>query len=112
MKTLIKLLSAAAIVNATARLAMSAWTQYQFRDSVQEMVLFGATETPAELKKEIMEEAAEQGVPVADEDVVVNREGMLTTAEATYVDEIELFPRYVYPMTWTFKVDARRIAGQ
>jgi hypothetical protein len=112
MKTVIKLLVAALIVNATARLGLSAWTQYQFRDSVQELVLFGSTETPAELKKEIIEEAADQGVPVADDDVLVDREGMLTTAQATYVDEIELFPRYVYPMTWTFKVDARRIAGQ
>ena len=112
MKTVIKLLVAALIVNATARLGLSAWTQYQFRDSVQELVLFGSSETPAELKKEIIEEAADQGVPVADDDVLVDREGMLTTAQATYVDEIELFPRYVYPMTWTFKVDARRIAGQ
>lgn len=112
MKTVIKLLVAALIVNATARLGLSAWTQYQFRDSVQELVLFGSAETPAELKKEIIEEAADQGVPVADDDVLVDREGMLTTAQATYVDEIELFPRYVYPMTWTFKVDARRIAGQ
>jgi hypothetical protein len=112
MKTVIKLLVAALIVNATARLGLSAWTQYQFRDSVQELVLFGSSETPADLKKEIIEEAADQGVPVADDDVLVDREGMLTTAQATYVDEIELFPRYVYPMTWTFKVDARRIAGQ
>lgn len=112
MKTVIKLLVAALIVNATARLGMSAWMQYQFRDSVQELVLFGSTETPAQLKQEIMEEAADQGVPVVDEDVMVDRQGMLTTAEATYVDEIEIFPRYIYPMTWTFKVDARRIVGQ
>ena len=112
MKTIIKLLVAALIVNATARLGLSAWTQYQFRDSVQELVLFGSSETPTELKKEILEEAGDQGVPVDDDDVVVDRQGMLTTAQATYVDEIELFPRYVYPMTWTFKVDARRIAGQ
>jgi hypothetical protein len=112
MKTIVKLLVAALIVNATVRFALSAWTQYQFRDSVHELVLFGSTETPAALKQGIMEEAVEQGVPLAAEDVVVDRQGLLTTAEATYVDEIELFPRYVYPMTWAFKVDARRITGQ
>src|SRR5687767_13731819 len=112
MKTIIKVLVAALVVNATARLGLSAWTPYQFRDSVQELVLFGAKQTPAEIKKEIMEEAAERDVPIADEDVTVDRQDLLTTAEATYVDEIELFPRYVYPMTWTFKVDARRIPGQ
>ena len=112
MKTVIKLLVAAVVLNATVRLGMSAWTQYQFRDTVQEMVLFGATHTTAELKKEIIEEASEQGVPVADDDVDVQRQGMLTTAESTYVDDIELFPTYVYPMTWSFTVDARRIEGQ
>ena len=112
MKTVIKLLVAMVVLNATVRLGMSAWTQYQFRDSVQEVVLFGGTQTTAKLKQAIMEEAAEQGVPVADDDVAVQREGMLTTAEATYVDDIELFPTYVYPMTWSFKVDARRIEGQ
>jgi hypothetical protein len=112
MKTVIKLLVAAMVLNATVRLGISAWTQYQFRDTVQELVLFGSTHTTEQLKQEIMDEANEQGVPVGDEDVRVAREGMLTTAAATYVDEIELFPRYVYPMTWSFKVDARRIEGQ
>ena len=112
MKTIIKVLVAALVVNATARLGLSAWTNYQFRDSVQEVVLFGAHETLADLKKEILKEAAEQGVPLGDEDVTVDRQGMLTTAEADYVDEIELFPRYICPMNWSFKVDARRIEGQ
>ncbi len=112
MKTIIKLLVAAVILNATARLGLSAWQQYQFRDSVQEMLLFGNSQTTAQLQEQIVEEAEEQGVPLAASDVVVERQGMLTTAETTYVDEIEVFPRYVYPMTWSFKVDARRIEGQ
>ena len=112
MKTIIKLLVAAVILNATARLGLSAWQQYQFRDSVQEMLLFGNSQTTAQLQEQIVEEAEEQGVPLAASDVIVERQGMLTTAETTYVDEIEVFPRYVYPMTWSFKVDARRIEGQ
>ena len=112
MKTIIKLLVTALVVNATVRLGQSAWAQYQFRDSVQELVLFGSAETPTELKQEIIAEAAEQGVPVGVDDVMVDRQGMLTTAEASYVDPVEVFPRYIYPVTWTFKVDARRIAGQ
>ena len=71
-----------------------------------------ATESTAQIQEQIIEEAEEQGVPLAAGDVTVERHGMLTTAEATYVDEIEVFPRYVYPMTWSFKVDARRIEGQ
>jgi hypothetical protein len=112
MKLIIKLLVAAVILNATARLGLSAWQQYQFRDSVQEMLLFAGRQTAGELTNQIVEEAEKQGLPLAASDVTVERQGMLTTAEATYVDEIELFPRYVYPMTWSFKVDARRIEGQ
>ena len=112
MKTLVKLLVAAVILNATVRLGLSTWQQYQFRDSVQQAILFGGKESTAQIKEQIIEEAGEQGVPLAAGDVTVERNGMLTTVEATYVDEIELFPRYVYPMTWSFKVDARRIEGQ
>ena len=112
MKTIIKLLVAAVILNATVRLGLSALQQYQFKDKVQQAILFGGSESPAQLKEQIIEEAEALAVPLAAGDVTVERHGMLTTAEATYVDEIELFPRYVYPMTWNFKVDARRIEGQ
>jgi hypothetical protein len=111
MKTIIKLLIAAAIVNAVARFGMSAMSQYQFRDTVQEILLFGGSETEGEITEAIMQAAAEHDVPLEPASLEVQRSGMLTTAEATYVDRIELFPRYVYPMTWTFKLDARRIAG-
>ena len=84
MKTLIKLLIAAVLIN--RRLGgLSAWTHYQFRDATQQMVLFGASQTTGELKG-IVDEAAEQGVPLADEDVTVERQGFLTTAEVTYVE--------------------------
>jgi hypothetical protein len=112
MKTIIKLIIAVIVLNATARLGMSALTQYQFRDAVQEAVLFGSHETTGELQAAILKEAEDLGVALEAEDVQVERQGMLTTAEATYTDNIELFPRYIYPMTWSFKVDARRIVGQ
>jgi hypothetical protein len=79
MKTIIKLLIAAVILNATIRLGMSALTQYQFRDAVQEAVLFGAQETTGELQAVILKEAEELGVPLEAGDVDVERQGMLTT---------------------------------
>lgn len=112
MKTLIKLIVAAVIINATVRLGMSAWAQYQFRDAVQQLILFGGSQTPSQLEQQIVEEASARELPLAFDDVTVERQGMLTTAEASYVDEIEVFPRYIYPMTWSFKVDARRAEGQ
>jgi hypothetical protein len=112
MKTIIKLIIAAVVLNATARLGMSALTQYQFRDAVQSAVLFGSHETTGGLQEAILKEAEDRGVALDADDVDVERQGMLTTAEVTYTDDIEIFPRYIYPMVWSFKVDARRIVGQ
>lgn len=112
MKTIIKLVVAAAIVNATVRLGRSAWEQYQFRDDVQQLLLFGGRESTAQLTQEILDAAGARGLPLEARDVDVRRQGMLTTAQASYVDAIEVFPRYVYPMTWEFRLDARRVGGQ
>ena len=109
MKTLIKLLIAAAILNAAGRYGLSAWTQYEFRDSVQGILLFGADASAMELTDEIMREAEKRGVPLDRESLDVQRQNELASADATYVDQIELFPRYIYPKTWTFSVEVRHV---
>ncbi len=109
MKTLIKLLIAAAIVNAAARYGLSAWTQYEFRDSVQQILLFGADASPMELADEIMREAEKQGVPLERQSLDVQRLRELATANASYVDQIELFPRYIHPKTWVVSVEVRHV---
>ncbi len=109
MKTLIKLLIAAAIINAAARYGLSAWTQYEFRDAVQQILLFGADASTDELKNEIMMEAERQGVPLEREALDVQQRDAVVTAQASYLDEIELFPRYVYPKTWDFSLQVRHI---
>ena len=109
MKTLIKLLIAAAVINAAARYGLSAWTQYEFRDAVQQILLFGADASTDELKNEIMMEAERQGVPLEREALDVQHRDMVVTAQAGYLDEIELFPRYVYPKTWEFSLEVRHV---
>ncbi len=105
MKTFLKLLIALAIVNAAARGAMVTWTFYQFRDTAQQMVIFGATATPAELQNQIVEKATELELPVAPEDVSIRREGPRTWAEAAYTQPVEFFPHYVYPVRFSFEVE-------
>jgi hypothetical protein len=109
VKTLIKLLIAAALLNGAARYGLSAWTHYEFRDSVQQTLLFGADSTPQELADAIMQEAERRGVPLEREDVEVERRDNIDSAMAIYVDEIELFPGYVYPKTWEFSLDVRHM---
>ena len=109
MKTLIKLLIAAAIINGAARYGLSAWTQYEFRDAVQQILLFGADASTDELKSEIMMEAERQGVPLERESLDVQQRDMVVSAQASYLDEIELFPRYIYPKTWEFSLEVRHV---
>ena len=109
MKTLIQLLIAAAIINAAARYGLSTWTQYQFRDAVQQILLFGAGASTDDLENEIMMEAERQDVPLEREKVDVQQRDAVVTAEASYLDEIELFPRYVYPKTWEFNLEVRHV---
>jgi hypothetical protein len=109
VKTLIQLLIAAAIINAAARYGLSTWTQYQFRDSVQQILLFGADASTDDLENEIMMEAERQDVPLEREKVDVQQRDAVVTAEASYLDEIELFPGYKYPKTWTFDIEVRHV---
>jgi len=109
MKTLIKLLIAVAIINATARYGLSTWTQYQFRDAVQQILLFGSGASTDDLENEIMMEADRQDVPLEREKLDVQQRDMVVTAEASYLDEIELVPGYKYPKTWTFNIEVRHV---
>ena len=105
MKTVIKLLIAAAIVNATARVGMAAARYYQLKDQSQELVTFGGNAVPGELQNEILLKAEELQLPLAVDDIFVTREGLRTIASAAYTDSVEVFPNYKYPIKFQFKVE-------
>jgi hypothetical protein len=105
VKTLIKLLIAAAIVNATARVGLAAARYYQLKDQSQELVTFGGNIVLGELQNQILLKAEELRLPLASEDVLVTREGLRTTASAAYTDSVEVFPNYTYPIKFQFKVE-------
>ncbi len=105
MKTLIKLLIVAAIVNATARVGMAAARYYQLKDESQELVTFGGNIVLGELQNQILLKAEQLRLPLASEDVLVTREGLRTTASAAYTDSVEVFPNYKYPIRFQFRVE-------
>ena len=104
MKTVVKLLIAAAIVNAAARVGYAAARYYQLKDESQELVTFGARLVPGELQNQILLKAEALELPIAEQDVQVTREGLRTTASAAYTDSVELFPNYKYPIRFQFTV--------
>ena len=111
MKTILKLLIAAVILHAVYRAGTSAAAYYQLKDASQQILVFGGRATPAQLQASILAKAEELAVPLAPENVLVERQGVRTTAEASYTDPIELLPRYRYPFTYSFRVEAISLGG-
>ncbi|HEU5254456.1 MAG TPA: hypothetical protein VFU28_00585 [Vicinamibacterales bacterium] len=105
MNTVIKLLLAAAIINASAHVGMAAARFYQLKDQSQELVTFGGNVVPGELQNQILSKAEELELPLAVDDILVSRQGLRTTASAAYTDSIEVFPNYQYPIRFQFKVE-------
>jgi hypothetical protein len=110
VRTILKLLIVAAILNATARTAMAAWRYYQFKDAAQQTLVFGGDATAEELHALILRRAVDLEVPIEAEAIEVTRDGPRMQATAAYTDSIELFPRYSYPFDFSFSVDAMAIS--
>ena|SRR5687768_10570558 len=106
MKTIIKLLITAAILNAVVRTGMAAMDYYQLKDATQQLLVLGDEASIEQLQSGVLTKAAELDLPVLPENVSVRREGPRTTAEASYTQAIEFFPRYQYPVTFSFQVEA------
>lgn len=105
MKTILKLLVTLAVLNAVARAGSAAWTYYQFKDAVQQAVIFGAGTPVTQLHNQVLARAAEMEVPLAPENVGVEREGARTWASVAYTQPVEFFPRVVYPIEFSFRVE-------
>ena len=111
MKTIIKILIAIAILNAAGRAGMAAAGYYQLKDASQELVTFGGQASPGDIQNHILQKAQAFSVPLEAGDVEVTRNGPRTTANASYTQGVELFPNYIYPMTFRFSVEALSMGG-
>ena len=111
MKTIVKLIIAAVLVNAAYRSGSVFLKYYQFKDETQQMVLFGQAETVTALTSQILNEAMKRDVPLDAEGVDVAREGMRTVAEVSYTESVEVFPRYFYPVNFSFSAEAYGVPG-
>jgi len=103
MKTLIKLLVAAAIVYASWKAGSAYWRFYKLKDAAQDTALFGASRSTDEIHNSVVEVANELNLPVDPDKVVVRRVPNHTYVRTSYVERIEIFPNFFYP--WEFKLD-------
>jgi hypothetical protein len=111
MKTIIKLLIAAAVINAVARGFLAASRYYELKDDTQQAVTFGGESPTDQIQNQILESAEKLNLPVDPDSVEVTRTGRRTTAAVEYTQPVEFFPSYTYPVDFRFTVDAQAIQG-
>ena len=106
IKTIIKLLIAAVILNALYRVGTVSWDYFRLKDEAQQVILFGTRATPDDLHGRIMAKAQELQVPLDPNDLHVRRDGNRTFVSAVYTEPLEFFPNVVYPVDLSFSVDS------
>ena len=106
MKTIIKLLIVAVLLNGTWRIGSAYWVHYQFEDDLQQIAQFAGNRAAIEVKKQTVQAAAEAGVPASPEQIVVRKSEREITIAVAYTRQIELFPRYRYPWAFSMSVKA------
>src|SRR5262245_19267549 len=102
MKTVIKLVIAAALINALARGAWAQWNYYQLKDGAQQLLTLDVDATPEQLEAAIIDKAMELELPLDPDNVNVRRDGLRSSATVSYTQPIEFFPSYTYPMKFEF----------
>jgi hypothetical protein len=102
MKTVIKLIVVALVLNAAYRLGSAYWTHYEFQDSIQQIAQFSERTAPEELKTKILEQAATLGVPIAADNLTVVRGNRRIDIDGNYFRDLELVPRF--KRHWDFTI--------
>ena len=106
MKTILKLLLAGIVINAAFHGGTAAMHYYKFREAAQQAVLFGASATPTDIRRQIVARGQELQLPIKLENVMVRRQGGRTWADAAYEHKVEFFPNQTYPLDFAFSVEA------
>ena len=102
MKTLLKLIVVAAVVNGAYRFGMAEYRFSQLKESTRSTLVLG-TNTPLEqLKEQILTKAVTLRLPVSAETVSVARQNVTTTAAVSYHQDIEVFPGFIVPRDYSF----------
>jgi hypothetical protein len=111
MKTIIKILVAAAVINAAARGFLAASSYYELKDDTQQAVTFAGESPTDQIQNQILESAEKLNLPVDPDSVEVTRAGLRTTAAVQYTQPVEFFPSYTYPVDFRFSVEAQTVQG-
>ncbi|HET9192813.1 MAG TPA: hypothetical protein VFO21_08035 [Vicinamibacterales bacterium] len=102
MKTFLKLLVVAAVVNGAYRFGMAEYRFSQLKESTHSVLALGANTPIEQLKDQILSKATDLNLPVSGERVSLARENLRTTAAVSYQQDVEYFPGLTYPRQYSF----------
>ena len=103
MKTLLKLLVVAVIINGAYRLGMDEYRFSQLKEQTHSILALGTGTPIEELKAKVLQKATDLRLSVPEEKVTLSREGVRTSISVAYNSEPEVFPGYKYPRSHSFK---------
>jgi hypothetical protein len=102
MKTIIKLLIVALVLNAAWHVGSAYWQHYQFEDAVKEAAQFTGRAKAEDLTARVYELADKWEIPLEADAVKVTKAQRRITVDAAYSREIDVAPRY--PRHWDFAI--------
>ena len=103
MRTVIKLAVVLLLARAVWLVAPIYWNYVQFKDALQTTALFSGERSEAAIVGRVMEIAREMQVPLESSQVRVRRQREYVYIDASYTEQIEMFPRF--PKEWEFIVN-------
>ena len=104
MKTIIRLLLAALVINGCFQGGRAAWKHYEFKDAVEQEARFGSHKTTSELRRRLVKLAEQYGVGLTPEGVRVEKRDTQTHVALAYEQRIPLVPR-VYEHQRSLEID-------
>lgn len=110
MKTLVQLLIVALVLHGCFRVGQVTWRYYMFKDAVAQEARLGSAVSDDELTRRVLDLADEHDLPLAQEDVTVQRRGDRTTVSGTFIAPIVLVPAfYTRDQLFEFEVSVRTL---
>ena len=94
MKTIIKLVIAALVINGCYRVGMAYWEYYEFEDAIEKAIQFSKPSvTPEQLTSEVMELAQIRGIPIDESSLSVTRAHRQVIVDASYERTVDVAPK-------------------
>lgn len=110
MSTIIKLVLVVALLTAAFQGSRAILSNYQFEDDVEQAVLFAPNSSDAEVTQQVLELAAEYGLPVEAADITVHQSGADRIVDITYAVDVAFIPGVVtQPVTFRPSVSVRQL---